>query len=284
MIGAIIGDVVGSRYEILNHKSKEFSLFSRRCHVTDDSVMSLAVAISILQCEEDYTDLSSKTVENMKQLGKIYPLAGYGGRFSKWLLSRNPKPYNSFGNGSAMRVSACGYAARSIEEAKMLAGKVTEVTHNHPEGMKGAESVAVAIYLARQGKSMDEIRKYIIENYYDISFTLDEIRPTYKFDVTCQGSVPQAFEALFESTDFEDAVRNAISIGGDSDTIGAITGSMAEAYYGVPERIIDSVIKNLDALQMKILYYFERTYPSKAMVEGYDDVTVFDILDTFLIH
>ena len=282
MIGAIIGDVVGSRFEWHNHKSKDFDLFTRKCHVTDDSVMSLAVAISILQCEEDYTDLSDKAIENMQQLGRIYIKAGYGGNFIKWILAKNPKPYQSYGNGSAMRVSACGYAAKSVDEAKTLSAKVTEVTHNHPEGMKGAEAVAVAIFLARQGKIMDKIRKYITKNYYNIDFTLDQIREDYKFDVSCQGSVPVAFEAFFESKDFEDAIRNAVSVGGDSDTIAAITGSIAEAYYGVPEELIGSVIKNLDSLQMKILYYFEGNYPSKAIVDGYKNVTVFDVLDTFV--
>ena len=279
MIGAIIGDVVGSRFEWDNLKSKDFDLFTRECHVTDDSVMSLAVAKAILDSEGDYTDLSAKAVEEMQQLGRMYIHAGYGGRFIKWLLTMNPKPYNSFGNGSAMRVSACGYAAKNIEEAKELAAKVTEVTHNHPEGMKGAEAVATAIFLARTGKSMDEIREYITENYYIIDFTLDEIRDEYKFDVSCQGSVPVAFEAFFESKDFEDAIRNAISVGGDSDTIGAITGSIAEAYYGVPEAIIENVIEYLDGTQMKILYYFEEKFPSKAIEED-EDVIVFDVLDT----
>lgn len=282
MIGAIIGDVVGSRFEWHNHKSKDFDLFKRKCHVTDDSVMSLAIALSIMQCEGDYSDLSAKAIENMQGLGKIYIKAGYGGNFIKWIMSKNPKPYNSYGNGSAMRVSACGYAAKSIKEAKELSAKVTEVTHNHPEGMKGAEAVAVAIFLARKGKSMDKIRKYITENYYKIDFTLDEIRDGYEFDVSCQGSVPVAFEAFFESTSFEDAIRNAISVGGDSDTIGAITGSIAEAYYGVPEEIIGSVIKNLDSLQMKILYYFEGNYPSKVIVEDHDKVDVFTILDMYV--
>ncbi|SNU08201.1 ADP-ribosylglycohydrolase [Lachnospiraceae bacterium] len=282
MIGAIIGDVVGSRFEWHNHKSKDFDLFKRKCHVTDDSVMSLAIALSIMQCEGDYSDLSAKAIENMQGLGKIYIKAGYGGNFIKWIMSKNPKPYNSYGNGSAMRVSACGYAAKSIKEAKELSAKVTEVTHNHPEGMKGAEAVAVAIFLARKGKSMDKIRKHITENYYKIDFTLDEIRDGYEFDVSCQGSVPVAFEAFFESTSFEDAIRNAISVGGDSDTIGAITGSIAEAYYGVPEEIIGSVIKNLDSLQMKILYYFEGNYPSKAIVEDHDKVDVFTILDMYV--
>lgn len=279
MIGAIIGDVVGSRFEWNNNKSKDFELFNRKCHLTDDSIMSLAVAVAILISEKDYSDLSKNAVESMQELGRLYPRAGYGGNFSRWIFAKNPEPYGSYGNGAAMRVSPCGYAARSIKEAKMLAAKVTKVTHDHPEGMKAAEAVAVAIFLARNGKSKEKIQKYITKNYYDINFTLDEIREDYKFDVSCQGSVPQAFEAFFESTDFEDAIRNAISIGGDSDTIGAITGSIAEAYYGVPDDIIDSVIKNFDSNQMKVLYYFEGNYPSKALVEGNKKATVFNVLD-----
>ena len=279
MIGAIIGDVAGSRFEVFNHKSKDFELFTRKCHVTDDSVMSLAIALSIIQCDGDYSGLSKNAIENMQGLGKTYIYAGYGGRFFRWIMSKNPEPYNSYGNGSAMRVSACGYAAKTIEEAKELSAKVTEVTHNHPEGMKGAEAVAVAIFLAREGKDKEEIRKHITENYYDIDFTLDEIRKGYRFDVSCQGSVPVAFEAFFEAEDFEDAIRNAISVGGDSDTIAAMAGSIAEAYYGVPEELIGSVIKNLDSLQMKILYHFERRYPSKAIVEDAENVSIFDVLD-----
>ena len=166
MIGAIIGDVAGSRFEVFNHKSKDFELFTRKCHVTDDSVMSLAIALSIIQCDGDYSGLSKNAIENMQGLGKTYIYAGYGGNFIRWIMSKNPKPYNSYGNGSAMRVSACGYAAKTIEEAKELSAKVTEVTHNHPEGMKGAEAVAVAIFLARKGKDKEEIRKHITENYY----------------------------------------------------------------------------------------------------------------------
>ena len=282
MIGAIIGDVVGSRFEWNNHKSKDFDMFTRKCHVTDDSILSLAVAESILQCEKNYSNLSGKAVENMQQLGKRYFGAGYGGRFIKWIMNPNPKPYQSYGNGAAMRVSACGYAAESIDEAKLLSARVTEVTHNHPEGMKGAESVAVAIFLARKGMRKDKIKDYITKNYYIIDFTIDEIRENYEFDVTCQGSVPVAFEAFFESIDFEDSIRNAVSVGGDSDTIAAITGSIAEAYYGVSEELIEKVIKNLDSLQMKILYYFEKNFPTRAKVEGGENITVFEVLDTYV--
>ena len=260
MLGAIIGDIAGSRFEWDNCKSKDFDLLTYRCQPTDDSVMSLAVAKAILQCNGDYADLDRRTVACMQEFGCRYPDAGYGGMFSRWIWSMNPQPYNSFGNGAAMRVSPCGFAASSLEEAIMLARVVTGVTHNHPEGIKAAEAVAAAIYQARKGMSLLEIRDYIEKNYYKIDFTLDSIRPSYQFDVTCQGSVPQAFEAFFESTGFEDAIRNAISIGGDSDTIAAIAGGMAEAYYGIPDELRRHAITYLDEVQLNVLNAFEAKY------------------------
>ena len=280
MIGAIIGDVVGSRYEWHNHKSKDFELFGKKCRPTDDSVMSLAIAKAILECDGDYKELSQKAIECMQEFGRIYKDAGYGGSFIKWLWEDDPHPYNSYGNGSAMRVGPCGYAAQTIEEAKELSEKVSMVTHNHPEGLKGAEAVSVAIFLARTGKNKDEIREYIRQEYYDIDFTIDQLRETYKFDVSCQGSVPVALEAFFESYDFEDAIRTAVSVGGDSDTIAAITGSIAEAYYGVPEEIIYYTIDYLDGREMETLYYFEEKYVSKALDEdGEQSRTIFETLD-----
>jgi len=236
MLGAVIGDIAGSRFERNNHKSKEFELLSLLdgCRLTDDSVMTLAVAKAILSCNGDYAELGKRTASSMRSFGKAYPRAGYGERFQRWIVSEDPQPYHSYGNGAAMRVSACGYAADSLEEAVQLARLVTEVTHDHPEAIKAAEAVATAIYLAINGKTMQEIRSFIEEKYYLIDFTLDSIRPDYCFDDSCQGSVPQAFEAFFEAVSFEDAIRNAISIGGDSDTIAAITGSIAEAYFGIP--------------------------------------------------
>lgn len=280
MIGALIGDIAGSRFERFNHKSKEFELFDRKCRPTDDSIMSLAVARAIMESNGSADDLSGRAVSAMKELGRIYKNAGYGGTFIKWLWADDPQPYNSYGNGSAMRVSPCGYAANSLEEAKNLSAMVTRVSHDHPEGMKGAEAIAVAVFLARTGKSKEEIREYVVENYYDIGFTLDQIRKNYKFDVSCQGSVPVALEAFFEAADFEDAVRNAISVGGDSDTIGAMAGAVAEAYFGIPEGLIEQAIDYLDARQMEILYYFEKKYPSKALDEdGTAARTIFAVLD-----
>ena len=263
MIGAIIGDIVGSRFEWHNIKTKEFELFHRRCRPTDDSVMTLAVAQAILDSEGDPASLSQNAVRRMQEIGRRYPGAGYGGRFNRWLYAQDPRPYHSFGNGSAMRVSPCGFAAKTLDEAIAMADAVTEVTHDHPEGMKGAEATAAAIFLARSGKTREEIREHIVRNYYPLGFTLDEIRPSYTFDVSCQGSVPQALEAFFESESFEDAIRSAVSIGGDSDTIAAITGGVAEAYYGVPQELRDMALAYLDDTQMEILIAFSEKYRSK---------------------
>ena len=266
MLGAIIGDIAGSRFEWNNIKSKEFDLLTYKCSFTDDSVMSLAVARAILDCKKDYSTLGSNAVRRMQEFGKEHPNAGYGGHFYGWLYDSDPKPYGSWGNGSAMRVSACGFVAGSIDEAVDLSKKVTEVTHNHPEGIKGAEATAVAIYLAKSGKNILEIQDYINKNYYKIDFKLDDIRAGYTFDVSCQGSVPQALEAFFESSSFEDAIRNAISIGGDSDTIAAIAGSIAEAYYGIPTDIRNHALTFLTEDLLSVLVDFENLYPSKTEI------------------
>lgn len=210
MIGAIIGDIAGSRFEWDNYKAKDFKFFTDDCFPTDDSIMTIALAKAIMESKDadgqiDTDRLSKNAVKYMQETGRMYPFCGYGGHFQDWIFDDAPQPYNSFGNGAAMRVSVAGFAARSLEEAKALAKAVTEVSHNHPEGIKGAEATAVAIYMAGTGSSITEIKDYIRENYYDIDFTLDEIRNAYEFDVTCQGSVPQALEAFFESTSFEDA-------------------------------------------------------------------------------
>lgn len=263
MLGALIGDIVGSRFEWNNHKSKKFDFLTYKCSPTDDSIMSIAIAKAILECNENYSDLGLHAISCMQELGRKYPNAGYGSQFRQWIYNDNPRPYNSWGNGSAMRVSACGFVAKTLNEAITFSKAVTEVTHNHPEGLKGAEATAVAIFMARSGSSLLEIQDYINRHYYNIDFKLDEIRDSYTFDVSCQGSVPQALEAFFESTDFEDAIRNAISIGGDSDTIAAITGGIAEAYYGVPADIRSHAITFLDEYQLKIILDFENKYPPK---------------------
>ncbi len=258
MIGAIIGDIVGSIYEWNNHRSKDFEFFGKGCFATDDSIMTIAVAKALMDCNGDYTDLSTKAIKSMQELGRPYPNCGFGGSFYNWIYSDNPMPYGSYGNGSAMRISPVGWIAKDIEQAKELSRKVTEISHNHPEGIKGAESVAVAIVLARQGKSMEEIRKYITEHYYPIDFTLDEIRDTYQFNETCQDTVPQALEAFFESTSFEDAIRNAISIGGDSDTLAAITGGIAEAYWGISGDAINIAKVYLDQKLLNLVNIFDK--------------------------
>jgi len=237
LLGAIIGDIAGSRFEFNNHRSKDFELFANNCFVADDSIMTLAVTKAIISCEGAWGDLGGNTVKYMQAIGRRYPDCGYGGMFRKWVFSDNPKPYNSYGNGAAMRVSPCGFIARSDDEAIFLSKKVTEVTHNHPEGIKGAEAAAVAVYLARNGLSQKLIKQRIEKDYYKLNFTLDSIRNTYKFNETCQDTVPQAIQAFIESVSFEDAIRNAISIGGDSDTLAAITGGIAEAFYGIPDDI-----------------------------------------------
>ena len=273
MLGAIIGDIAGSRFEWANHKNKEFDLLTYRCSPTDDSIMTLALARAILESKPDYSDLSEKAVQCMQAVGRKYPDCGFGGHFYQWIFSDDPQPYNSYGNGAAMRVSPAGFAANSLEEAKMIARTITEVTHNHPEGLKAAEAVAVAIFMARNGSSMLEIRDVITRDYYTLDFKLDDIRPTYRFDVSCQGSVPQAFEAFFESTGFEDAIRNAISIGGDSDTIAAICGGVAEAYYGIPSSLRKHALTFLDKDLLQILVDFENKYPP-IMEKKYGDVSV----------
>jgi type I restriction enzyme M protein len=261
MIGAIIGDIVGSRFEFNNIKIKDFEFFSDRCRFTDDSAMSLAIAKAILDSGGNYVDLGQLAVQAMQEIGRTYPECGYGGLFKKWLNSDSPTPYNSYGNGAAMRVSACGFAAKTPDQAITLARLVTEVTHNHPEGLKGAEATAVCIYLIRNGQSTEEIRDYVDRCYYPMDFTLDKIRDHYKFDVTCQGTVPQAIMAFLESSGFEDAIRNAISIGGDSDTLATITGSLAEACYGVPDDLRQQALTFLDENLRKVLTNFENTFP-----------------------
>lgn len=260
MLGAIIGDTVGSRFEWHNHRSKDFDFLTYKCEPTDDSIMTLAIAKAILKSEGKVNKLPDLAVRYMQQLGRLYPDAGYGGAFREWIRSNNPKPYNSFGNGAAMRVSPVGFAAKSLDEAKAMSKAVTKVTHNHPEGIKGAEATTVAIFMALHGKSMLEIRDYIDKNYYPMNFTLDGIRDSYQFNETCQDTVPQAMMAFFESTGFEDAIRNAISIGGDSDTLAAITGGIAEAYYGIPSEIRKHELTFLDERLLAILVEFENKY------------------------
>jgi ADP-ribosylglycohydrolase len=241
MLGAILGDIVGSIYEYNNIKTKDFKFLTDDSFFTDDTVMTIAVADALLK-----GGTADNFIDSMKKFGRLYPNADYGGNFGNWLLSDDRKPYNSYGNGAAMRVSPCAWFANSLDEAEHLAELSASVTHNHPEGIKGAKAVAAAIYLARTGKGKAKIKEYIEGKYgYNLSQTLDEIRPTYKFNESCQETVPQAIIAFLESehrfsmgrwhgSEFVDAIRNAVSLGGDSDTLAAIAGSIAEAAFGIP--------------------------------------------------
>lgn len=255
IIGAIIGDIAGSRFEWNNCKSTQFEFFTPACRFTDDSVMTIAVADWLAS----HNDLS----ETMHKWGNHYPHAGYGGMFRRWLFSMSPethKPYNSFGNGSGMRVSPCGFYARSIEEALDLARQSAEITHNHPEGIKGAQAIASAIFLAQKGESKQTIKDYIEKTFgYDLHRTLDEIRPNYDFDVTCQGSCPEAILAFLESSNYESAIRLAISLGGDSDTIACMAGGIAAAFYGVPDALIGQAEAFLDSNMTGAIHAFEMT-------------------------
>ena len=238
MLGAIIGDVAGSRYEFSSPKTKDFIFFNDRCFPTDDSVMTVAVGLACVSAElTDEKHFKQELCKYMRQLGRLWPDAGYGSMFYRWIFDDTMGPYNSFGNGSAMRVSPVAWAAKTLEEAERLAAWSAEVTHNHPEGVRGAQAVAAAIFMARMGKSKAEIKAYIESRYYTLDFTLDEIRPTYEFNVTCQGSVPQALVCFLEATSYEDAVRNAVSLGGDGDTQAAIAGSVAEPFFGIPAEL-----------------------------------------------
>lgn len=240
MLGAIAGDIIGSIYEGNNLKTKDFPLFQPNCRFTDDTVLTVAVADVLLR-GGSYTD-------HFKSYYHRYPQADYGGNFIKWAKSDRREPYNSWGNGSAMRVSPVGFAFNDLDSVLKEVKSSAEVTHNHPEGIKGAQAIAAAILLARTTQDKATIRSYTTTTFgYNLELTLEQIRPSYKFDVSCQGSVRQAIIAFLESTDFEDAIRNAISIGGDSDTIACITGSIAQAFYGcVPEAIVQRVLSYLD--------------------------------------
>lgn len=239
MIGAIAGDIIGSIYERCPIKTKDFPLFNPNCCFTDDSVLTLAVANAILN-NGDYFN-------SLRDIGRRYPNAGYGGSFIHWLFSESPKPYNSWGNGSAMRVSPVGFAFDNRQDVLTESKKCSEITHNHPEGIKGAQATALAIFLARTTGDKEEIKNTIQSMFgYNLSQPLNRIRTNYCFDISCQGTVPQAIIAFLESTSYEDAVRNAISLGGDSDTIACITGGIADAYYGgVTSNIVDNVLQLL---------------------------------------
>lgn len=273
MLGAIIGDIVGSPYEFdRGEKSKKIPLFSNASRFTDDSVMTIAVASALMKVNANDTDKSikAKIGDEMRYFGKLFPNAGYGYRFSQWLFNDKMDAYNSYGNGSAMRVSAISWLYDNIDDVRHVARLSAEVTHNHPEGIKGAESVASTIFLARQGKSKEDIKKYIEDEFgYDLNRSCDKIRPNYHHVESCMETVPEAITAFLEGSDFEDVIRTAISLGGDCDTIAAIAGSIAEAHYVIPEDIKRECIHRLSAELLDVITEFEIK-----LKKGYVDMTL----------
>ena len=261
MYGAILGDMIGSPYEFdMGEKTKEFPLFSRRSCFTDDSVMTIAVADAFLDAQPnaDIEWIRNRLIRGMQRYGKEFPYAGYGGMFRHWLRSKDPKPYGSYGNGSAMRVSAVAWIYDDLESVRRMARLSAEVTHNHSEGLKGAEATASAIYLARTGKTKAEIKDYIEKNFgYDLNRTCDEIRPDYRHVESCQETVPEAITAFLEGESFEDVIRTAVSLGGDCDTLTCIAGAMAEGLYGVPEELKQECRKRLSKNLLEVLNRFD---------------------------
>lgn len=253
MLGAIVGDIVGSIYEFNNIRRKDFILFDPYCFFTDDSIMTFAVAEALRKSKrKGYKNLGMQTIKEMQRFGKLYPDASYGRAFKSWLKEKNPSPYNSFGNGSAMRVSPVAYFAKNIDEVKMLSKEVTAVTHNHVEGIKGAESTAVAIWMALNKCSKEEIKGFIEENYYKLDYDYNDLKANYIFNETCQKTVPQAIYCFLISNDFEDCLRTSVSIGGDTDTLCAISCAIAEAYYGMPENLHKATLTYLDKRLLKL--------------------------------
>lgn len=235
MLGAIIGDIVGSVYEFQNMKSTDFDMFTPWTKFTDDTVMTLAVAKWLV---EDESHSLQGLVYYMQKLGRKYPNAGYGGNFDAWLYRENPQPYNSWGNGAGMRVSPVGLYAQTLDEALALAAVTAAVTHNHSEGVKGAQAIAASVFLCKKGKTKEEIRDYVERVFdYDLHRKIADIRPSYTFDVSCQGSVPEAIIAFLEGNTFEEVIRLAISLGGDSDTIACMAGAIAACMYPIPDWI-----------------------------------------------
>ena len=260
MYGAILGDMIGAPYEFDGgNKTKDFPLFGEGSQYTDDTVMTVAVAEALMDTLGQPEDaVRAALVRSMRAWGQRYPFAGYGGRFRWWLVSEDPRPYNSYGNGSAMRVSAAGWLFDTLEETRRMASLTAAVTHNHPEGIRGAEATASAVFLARTGSTKDEIRDYIIREFgYDLSRTCDEIRPGYRHVESCQETVPEAVTAFLEGRDFEDVIRTAVSLGGDCDTLTCIAGSMAEAFYGVPDEYKAECRSRLPGDMLEVLVWFD---------------------------
>ena len=261
MYGAILGDIIGSPFEFdMGNKSKEFPLFSKNSTFTDDSVMTIAVGNAFLDAQPnaDIEWIRHRLISSMKQYGRKFPRAGYGGMFRRWLKCDDPQPYGSFGNGSAMRVSSAAWLYNDLETVRSMAQLSAEVSHNHPEGIKGAEATASAIFLARTGSTKEEIKAYIVDNFgYDLSRTCDEIRPGYHHVETCQETVPEAITAFLEGESFEDVIRTAVSLGGDCDTLTCIAGSIAEGFYGIPEELKQECRNRLPEELRKVLDQYD---------------------------
>ena len=260
MFGAILGDIIGSPYEFdMGDKTKAFPLFSETSNFTDDTVMTIAVAEAFMDAPDDDAIIHKRLVESMQKWGHRYPYAGYGVRFCAWLESSNPQPYNSWGNGSAMRVSSVAWLFNNLDTVRRMARLSAEVTHNHPEGIKGAEATASAIFLGRTGHTKTQIKAYIEESFgYDLDRTCDKIRPNYHHVESCQKTVPEAIIAFLEGESFEDVIRTAVSLGGDCDTLTAIAGSIAEGFYGVPEELKQECINRLPKNLLNVLTKFEK--------------------------
>ncbi len=262
MYGAILGDIAGSRFEFdRGGWSKDFELVTDECSWTDDTVMTVAVAEALLGAGPDaaVSEIESACTEAMQRWGRKYPYAGYGNRFIHWLGAEKPRPYGSYGNGSAMRVSAAGWLYATLERTREVARATANVSHNHPEGIKGAECTAAVIWLGRHGVTKDEIRDYVTKEFgYDISETLDEMRARHRHDESCMDSLPKALRSFLDGESYEDAVRNAVSLGGDTDTIAAIAGAMAEGFYGMPETLQDECMRFLGADMRDVICNFEK--------------------------
>lgn len=279
IMGGIVGDISGSRFEFSPIKSKQFELlkmsdnqfqarqsfrdYRENCHFTDDTVMTIAVANALLDANGNYDNLSELVVKNLKEFGKKHRYVGYGAKFNAWLNSQKSEPYNSFGNGSAMRIGAVPYFAKDIEELKRLSRLVTVVTHNHEEGIKGAEAVASCIWLAWNNYSKQQIKEYVEKNYYTMDFDYNELLQTYVHDESCQNSVPQSIYAFLISTDYEDAIRTAISMGGDADTMACIAGAIAEAFYGMPKDLEEKGMKFLTEDLKEVIKKFDDKFNNK---------------------
>lgn len=275
MIGAILGDFVGSQFDFRPIKSKDFDWTVQRSHFSDDSVMTIAVAGALVEALTqkdgslregpiDYSLVAQRARAWMRQLGRTYPQAGYGSSFAVWLNQNDDAAYGSYGNGACMRVSSCGFAARNLDEARDLAYAVTVVSHNHIEGLRGAQATAEAVYLARASLTQDEIKAYFEATYCDLGFTLDEIRPDFTFDSSSQGTLPYALRGFYEADSLEDAIRNVISLGGDSDTLGATVGGMAAAYFGVPLSMRTKILAGLDDMLCSIIKAAEECFTKRA--------------------